>query len=210
LLDPPTIQTSDDAAIARGSSHTRLPLRQALRLATAAPHARLHLHAGFAAVQAGTIERVEYRSLLARLYGFHVAFEAATDIATERSAWLQEDLATLSTAGHAPTAIPRCTALPSFETPARRLGALYVVEGSTLGGRQLARRLDPLLGATGSAGRRFFLGRGAATTDAWNAFLERVSAMADRPSVQRDIVAAAVQTFDVFEQWLRGWRTSSE
>jgi hypothetical protein len=72
-----------------------------------------------------------------------------------------------------------------FDTPARRLGALYVVEGSTLGGRHLARNLDPLLGSTESAGRRFFLGRGADTNAAWIGFLARMTLFAGTPADSR-------------------------
>jgi heme oxygenase len=149
-------------------------------------------------------------ALLVRLYGFHVSFEAAVGIASLRSAWLQDDLAALSVDGHTPATMPRCTALAPFDTPSRRLGALYVVEGSTLGGRHLARRLDPLLGRDGSAGRRFFLGRGADTDAAWSAFLAQLAFSASDPAVAGEIVAAAVATFSIFEEWLRGWRSFKE
>jgi heme oxygenase len=144
------------------------------------------------------------------LYGFHVSFEAAVGIASERSAWLRDDLAAVTMDRRELPTIPRCTALTSFDTPARRLGALYVVEGSTLGGRHLARNLDPLLGSTESAGRRFFLGRGADTNAAWIGFLARLALFAGTPAVHGEIVAAAVGTFRAFEEWLSGWRTVTE
>lgn len=183
-----------------------LSLRQTLRVATSEPHARLHLHSGFAAIQAGTINRDDYRSLLARLFGFHVEFEAAADVARDRSAWLRDDLADLGVDERAQACIPRCAALMTLDTPARRLGALYVVEGSTLGGRHLARNLDVLLGATGSAGRHFFLGRGTETAVAWNAFLQRLALLAGTAAVEAEVVATAVATFDIFEEWMRDWR----
>jgi len=191
---------------------TPTEIREALRAATAAPHARLHLHSGFAAIQPGTIDLVDYRSLLVRLYGFHVEFEAATGSPHERSVWLQEDLAALSVAGttfdsRTLASIPRCAMQGAFATPARRLGARYVVEGSTLGGRELARHLAPLLGATGTAGRRFFLGRGACTGAAWQTFLEQLSVSASTPALRKEILAAAVATFEIFEQWMRAWRS---
>jgi heme oxygenase len=145
------------------------------------------------------------------LYGFHVSFEAAVGSASDRSTWLLEDLAAVSLEGHTtPATIPRCTALTAFDTPAQQLGALYVVEGSTLGGRHLARNLDPLLGPTGSAGRRFFLGRGADTSAAWNAFQARMSSSAMTPADHGETVAAAVETFDIFQQWMQGWRDFTE
>jgi len=180
-----------------------------LRVATSEHHARLHLHAGFAAVQNGTITLVDYRALLIRLYGFHVSFEAAVGGDTERSAWLRDDLSAVTMGGQTLPAIPHCN-MPEFDTPARRLGALYVVEGSTLGGRHLARGLERLLGAGGSSGRQFFLGRGGKTGAAWNAFLARLTLGAGTPHDHREIVAAAVGTFRVFEDWLSGWRSFTE
>jgi len=182
-------------------------LRQSLRAATSEIHANLHLHAGFASIQNGTIGLIAYRSLLVRLYGFHVAFEAAFRVESDRSDWLREDLAALS-AGGRPTLdeIPRCTALTSSHTPSARLGALYVVEGSTLGGRYLARSLEPLLGSAGNVGRRFFLGRGADTTPAWNAFLARMTSSARTIAEHRETVEAAVRTFSIYQEWLNGWR----
>jgi heme oxygenase len=182
-------------------------LRQSLRAATCEIHANLHLHAGFASIQDGTIGLAAYRSLLVRLYGFHASFEAAFGVASDRSDWLREDLTALSAGGHTTLDdIPRCTALTACHTPSGRLGALYVVEGSTLGGRHLARSLEPLLGSAGNAGRRFFLGRGAETTPAWNAFLARMTSSARTMAEHRETVAAAVRTFSIYQEWLNGWR----
>jgi heme oxygenase len=195
------MQSSNPVAL-----RTPRSLRQMLRAATSESHARLHHHAGFAAIQNGTINLVEYRALLARLYGFHAAFEAAMGMTSERSNWLEDDLAAVTEGGPVPATIPRCTALAPFDSPARRLGALYVVEGSTLGGRHLARNLESLLGSAGSAGRRFFLGRGGDTDAAWNGFLARLTFSGSTPAMRGEIVASAVATFGIFEEWLRGWR----
>jgi heme oxygenase len=182
-------------------------LRQALREATSESHARLHLHSGFLAIQNGTVDLDAYRALLIRLYGFHVAFEAAMGISGDRSTWLQEDLTALGIGTEALPAIPRCASLPPLDTPGRRLGALYVVEGAMLGGRQLARSLASLLGSAGSRGRHFFLGRGAQTSSAWNAYLEQLDRVADTTAVRLELVASAVDTFNSFEGWVSGWRS---
>ena len=183
-------------------------LHQALRVATAAVHQRLHGHAGFAAVQDGSILPSQYRQLLMRLYGFHVAFETATGAAPERSGWLAEDLARMGADGGMVDAAPRCADMPALDTPARLLGALYVVEGSTLGGRIMAPRLDGILGRQ-AAGRRFLLGRGTATGGAWRLLLGRIEAIGHDPHQRAEAVAAAMQTFAAFEDWLCGWRDFS-
>jgi heme oxygenase len=181
-------------------------VRLALRDATQPAHTRLHAHPALGAVQAGTIDRTSYRALLSRLYGFHSAFEAAAHIVPERSLWLIADLTTLGVEDQAVAALPRCQDLPGLETPHRKLGALYVVEGSTLGGRELAKRLDHLFGPGERDGRHFFSGREADSGRAWRAFTDRLDDAAEQTSARTEMIAAAVETFAAFERWMRDWR----
>jgi heme oxygenase len=183
-------------------------LRTALRLATLPAHTRLHSHPGLGAVQAGMIDRAAYRALLSRLYGFHVPFETAAGIAPERSQWLAADLHTLGLDEAAIAALPQCACIPRLETEPRRLGAAYVVEGSTLGGRELAKRLDHLFGVGNNDGRRFFSGRAGDTGRAWRAFLDRLEQPAEN-ATGADIITAAQETFAAFEQWVENWNDST-
>ncbi len=176
-----------------------------LRAATQAPHERLHLHAGFALVKNGTISAAAYQALLIRLYGFYHPFERAIGQDRIRTHWLESDLAW---SGLDAASFPRlrlCADIPSYGCAARRLGALYVAEGSALGGRQLCRGLDRLLGLESRDGRRFFAGRGADTGPAWAEFLDRLAAVGQEPAGHTALVSAAVETFEVFEIWLNGW-----
>jgi heme oxygenase len=184
---------------------TPVPLRQCLREATSAAHARLHHHPGFAAIQNGTIDLPRYRSLLLRLYGFYLPFEAAADIEGDRSNWLRADLAAVTVGSYAFATVPQCTSLERFDTQARQFGALYVVEGSALGGSHLARNLDSLLGPLVTDGRRFFLGRGSSTSAGWKLFLARLTAAGSTRAARDEMVEAAVTTFTIFEEWLRDW-----
>ena len=52
------------------------------------------------------------------------------------------------------------------------------------------------------AGRRFFLGYGAAHGAMWRAFLEALESYADDSAAADEAVAAAVATFDEFELWM--------
>jgi heme oxygenase len=168
-------------------------------------HQRLHLHDGFAAIQNGAIEMASYRLLLIRLYGFYVPFEAATNLGDERSRWLADDLRALSVDLDRPGAAPQCPDIPCPRTPEGRIGAFYVVEGSALGGRGLARDLTALLGPDAVNGRRFFIGRGAGTGEAWRAYLSQLEAHAADPAARPGIIDAALETFAVFERWMAGW-----
>ena len=178
-----------------------------LQQATSEVHQRLHLHRGFAAIQDGSISLESYQLLLIRLYGFHVPFESATRITSERSQWLERDLDATHANNTAFAAIPLCGAMPELNTPGRLLGAMYVVEGSALGGRGLAGNLDTLFGRGVREVRRFFEGRGSATGLAWRGWLAKLDAFEHDPVSRGEVVGAALETFLVFEHWLNGWRT---
>ena len=180
-------------------------MRHALRSATHDIHERLHGHPALAAVQDGTIDRVAYRRLLERLYGFHISFERAARIKPERSVWLERDLAALGINPERLAALPLCRGFPTMVLPEALLGALYVVEGSALGGVALARGLDGLVGVGVLDGRRFFTGHKSETGSAWRAYLARLSGTPHTAEQQATIIATATATFALFEGWLGGW-----
>ena len=189
------------------SAHVMPSLRQMIKQATGEVHQRLHLHPGFAAVQNGSISLKSYQRLLARLYGFYVPFEIEAQISPERSQWLERDLDATDRVEMALTLPPLCTGIPQLKSPERLLGAMYVVEGSAVGGRVLAANLDNLLGHGVREGRQFFEGRGTATGFAWHRYLAQLDHFDHDPDIRDQVVGAALETFLVFECWLDGWST---
>lgn len=153
----------------------------------------------------GTISLLDYRALLIRLYGFYLPFERALGADPIRTQWLEADLIWLGANAVSFSGIRLCTDIPRYDGRERHLGALYVVEGSALGGRQLCRGLDRLLGKEAIDGRRFFAGHGADTGKAWTGFLDRLAAVGPEPGGRAALVSAAIQTFELFETWLNGW-----
>ena len=188
-------------------SAIHVPLREVLRLETQEIHERMHRHRGFAAVQNATIDRTSYSLLLRRLHGFYVPFEIAAAIIPNRSRWLKNDLLALKVPANALADIPLCPDIPHFATPAQKLGALYVVEGSTLGGRALCGKLDGLLGHGGTAGRSFFSGFGAQTGFLWREYLDQLAGVPMEHDARAPVISAAMTTFGIFETWLAGWET---
>lgn len=185
----------------------KVPLRQCLRMATDDVHQRLHRHDGFAAVQDGTIGRGDYTKLLVRLDSFYRAFDAAACAGSERSHWISQDLETMLGKPWLPSAAEHGPAIPLLGSNERVLGALYVIEGSALGGRVLAKGLDRLLGSGEPAGRRFFEGHGSLTGTHWRDFVKRLDLIPAHPAARAAAVSAAVEVFSVFEQWLADWGT---
>jgi heme oxygenase len=184
-------------------------IRQALQAATNDVHERLHCHPGLAAVKDQTITRENYARLLGRLYGFYTAFEAAAGLAPTRSEWLKIDLTVLGVSPLQQSKLPLCSGLPDLATPEALLGALYVVEGSALGGIALARCLEGMVGEGNLDGRRFFSGRLAETGAAWRAYLQRLSAASGASKDRATMIFTANATFAAFERWLDGWNEPS-
>jgi heme oxygenase len=76
------------------------------------------------------------------------------------------------------------------------LGAMYVMEGSTLGGQYIARHLEEVLGLQAGEGDAYFRGYGERTGEMWRAFK---TVLADVPDTDADsVIAAAKAMFGVF------------
>jgi heme oxygenase len=180
--------------------------RAALRAATEAVHQRLHGLSDFRALAEGRIGSAAYVALLRRMLGFHAPLESRlaavagldrfVDVAARRRAHLlRADLRWLG-AGENVALAP----LPEFEDVAEALGALYVAEGSTLGGRQLARGLDAML-PPGEHGRRFLLGHGDRHGAMWRACCEAIERCGADAGARATMIGSAVATFAAFEDW---------
>ena len=172
-----------------------------LREATNATHIRLHGLAQFQAIAEGRLDRPHYADLLRSLHAYHTAITDAAEAggllhlstSPHRRSLLEADLASLGTA-------------PSRErltwTPPSRdalYGALYVAEGSALGGRVIARQLDALFGDA-DEGRTFFRGAGD-TGPRWRAFLSALPQTCDEAAMPQ-LVAGAEVSFALFERCL--------
>jgi len=155
--------------------------------------------------------RARYTWFLAKQYGFLVPLEAAWDAcplsaeldlpARRRAPLLVSDLSVLGLdAGR----LPLCHALPPLGDPAQALGALYVVEGSTLGGRALAPRVGEALGLGPEQGAAFLHGRGARTLTMWKTFCAHVEALAaGEPQQVPAMVDAARDCFERLRRWFK-------
>ena len=185
-------------------------LLEALRAGTGLLHVALekrlpffseHLDAGW------------YQRLIQAYYGFYGPMEAALygcDFIPEgfdqalrvKTPTLLDDLHALGLDARAVNALPHCVQLPSFDTPAACLGALYVLEGATLGGQVLRREMALRLDLDADNGGAFLDVYGVETGRRWKDFLDYLGRLPlDAPAKQR-AVNAARSTFSCFEQWL--------
>ena len=185
-------------------------LLEALRTGTAPLHVALEKRLPFFSEH---LDADWYRRLLQAYYGFYAPMEAALydsglipdGLDPElrvKTPTLVRDLYALGLDDDAINALPLCSHLPTFDTPAACLGALYVLEGATLGGQVLRREMAQRLGVAVDNGGAFLDVYGAETGRRWKDFLVYLGNLPlDTPAKQRAVIAAR-STFSGFEQWL--------
>jgi heme oxygenase len=184
-----------------------MTLLERLKIETRPAHDRIEAAID---VERRITSRGAYRALLARFYGFHVAWEAAAEeVAPDPQAFrrrckadlLARDLKALGLSAHEIARLPRCHPLMPLPAPAAVLGSMYVVEGSTLGGAIIARDVERRLGLTAETGCAYFRSYGRDTAMMWKSFGAMLTALSS-PEVDDLIVASASRTFDVMHDWL--------
>ncbi len=92
--------------------------------------------------------------------------------------------------------------LPVLSTIPRALGAMYVLEGSTLGGRVITKMLQQTLQFGDTKHLQFFSGYGDQTEMMWGSFLETLISHATDEHTQNEIVNSATETFVKFKTWI--------
>jgi heme oxygenase len=159
-----------------------------------------------------------YLACLSRFLGFYEPLELSLATFTEwgafgvalprrtHSADLADDLAALDID---PDGVARASQalLPELPTFAHALGAFYVIEGATLGGRLILAELQRLGCAPIAGATHFFGGRGNAVAPTWQsvkAALDRFGR--NRPELSGDVVTGAERSFRAMLAWftLRG------
>jgi heme oxygenase len=159
-------------------------------------------------VMSPDLTRAAYAGYLAGLYAAVGAWETyaaahAPHIAVpllqerHRAALLEQDLRALGAPvpALAPFDASRIPGLAAGSPPAF-LGAMYVVEGSSLGGQYIARHLDSTLALTPGNGAAYFHGYGERTGALWNQFKSVLAALPDTDEDQ--VVGAALAMFALF------------
>lgn len=177
-------------------------LRARTRHAHDAAERAMNLQCRLASVEA-------YGELLIRLWSLHAAFEielgkfawATVGIdfdSRKRAHWLADDIDYLGRARRQPRALAH-----PIDTTAAGIGALYVLEGSTLGGQAILQHATRLPGVSAMHGARFFCGHAGKTGSMWTAFIEALNRFDPVSQEARIIEESALRTFDEFIVSLR-------
>ncbi|GAA4732995.1 biliverdin-producing heme oxygenase [Flavisolibacter ginsenosidimutans] len=149
----------------------------------------------------------DYAKILKAFYGFfypleecirkHVTGSLLADIDKRRNALLvRKDMAAVGFAGE----LPLCTSLPQIVNESQAFGALYVLEGSTLGGHMIAKMLlkNPRVEIPAD-GLNFFKGYKEETGKMWTIFLAELNKQQNTEAV----VHTANETFYHLKKWMK-------
>jgi heme oxygenase len=175
-----------------------------LKQATAPAHDKLERELGFVK---GRLARPDILRFLLRLHGFYAAWEpwlARSGLPEaflqprRKLPWVERDLAALGIAGS--PAPPRYPHPLGPATPERAMGALYVIEGATLGGQLMRSWLEQEAWMP-DGGLAYFNGYGPRTAAMWRAFRDRLGGFATATS-QQSVIDAANETFEALNGWI--------
>jgi heme oxygenase len=194
-------------------SNTGHDLRAVLRRATTTRHERLHQHPLLEPILSGRVSLRQYVGILEAFYGIYQPLEERVREAAGllhyslhsgrlgHAGRLKCDLAYF---GYTPLALAqlhRCMHLPEYSSIAALLGCLYVIEGSMLGGRVIARHVKQTLGLTEQDGCRFFSSYGTKTDAYWTLLCRELHAHRLDGEARHTAVRAANALFAAFERW---------
>jgi len=155
-----------------------------------------------------------YKSLLEQFYGFYLPLEIHLGsvmylagsllnfTARRKTPLLEKDLLFLDLSERDLAELPQCQKLPAVESEAQAFGCLYVLEGATLGGQIISKYVADKLGYERERGATFFKSYGAEVRAMWCDFMQALGEYATTHDTDDEVVAAAVDTFDKFDQWL--------
>jgi heme oxygenase len=179
---------------------------------TATAHKQLEKTPCFKRLFASDYTISEYTQLLSFFYSYYAAIEALLfkDLPPEYHHTLQHRTKThllyqdLTTLNVDIDELPVCEILPSLSTFAKKMGALYVLEGSLLGGRVIGRHLTEHFGADTLLPLNFYSCYGTDLPIQWQGFSVFMGQCFNHQNndVINEVVDSANATFATLQQWV--------
>jgi heme oxygenase (biliverdin-IX-beta and delta-forming) len=153
------------------------------------------------------LSKAQYVRCLRQIYGVVAAWEeCAAEMAPQwlrpalfarlRKPLLERDLAWFSVEKD-----DRRPTLPEMNDPPNFFGAMYVMEGSTLGGQIIARHVERVLHLNEGHGNSYFRGHGSQTGPMWKEFCEmlKLRILDDQTDA---VIISAKAMFNIFGAWM--------
>jgi len=181
-----------------------------LRQETAESHQKLEDNPLSKAILSPSVSVKDYQTYLAALFGLTIAcedqvFPAISHVITDlpyryKSRLIIDDLLATGLSEAEVDALPVYRF--EFSTVAEALGIMYVLEGSTLGGKILYRHIHEVLGLVGENGASYFWGYGAQTGNLWKSFISSLTQFVDEYEERDGVIDSARKTFTIIDNWL--------
>lgn len=185
--------------------------RKMLQEATHDAHVRLNRHPLLQQLTSPDYSLERYQQVIKAYFSCYGQIESAIDGALSqwgidfdyasrrKHPWLLQDMAWF---GISPPAI-RSPATPGLITDEHGVfGVLYTIEGSSLGGRLIARRLAAHFGLTPQRGARFFSGYGEHIDARWHEVVSMLNVKLIQPGAVASAIRSANGTFQLIEACL--------
>lgn len=150
-----------------------------------------------------------YISLLQLFYGYyypleqHIAAHLDTSFPggfeqRRKASLLLQDMAVINGSPVEPP--PLCTDIPEITDAGQALGALYVLEGSTLGGQVISQIITRNIPGVSKA-LTFFEGYGNNTQTMWDSFVHYLDGYNGTDAQKARLIQVAADTFLKFKLW---------
>jgi heme oxygenase (biliverdin-IX-beta and delta-forming) len=185
-------------------------LSRDIKARTEAVHRQVEQNRIMSALMNADLSREQYAAALRKLYGYFQPLMELVQFRLDQALiphgspaeGFRRILDDLSFVERDAVCVPLCQELPEIDTSAKAIGALYVAEGSSLGGRVIARKIKDSLELDASAGASYFHGAGDGTAARWLSFVSLLDAYGEEPEVAEEVMQSAEDTFCLFNAWL--------
>lgn len=174
---------------------------------TAGSHRQLESHPLFHNLN-GNFKEEDYLLLLQKLHAYYTALEkvfvpflqsvdALQLQKRQRAHLLVDDIKNRS--GH--VILNNEVPIPVIDSIYKATGALYVMEGSTLGARFICQSLARS-GVDASNGGTYFSGYGEETGAMWKGFIQFMNEVASNDAQEKEVIDTAEKVFSTLHNWL--------
>lgn len=184
---------------------------QNLRASTAECHKQLELNNLSQALLSNNVNETIYGRYLIKLYGFVQGFEQYVypELAQhflniyhrKKAPFIEEDLKALDITIDKHTLLEEAFFRNTYPDVYLAAGALYVLEGSTLGGQIIVKHLQKAM-PPGFVNAAYFLGYQQRTGSMWKDFLQQLTALPQSQQQEQQIIIGAIATFKIIDELL--------
>ncbi len=179
-------------------------LREVLKEQTQVSHRQIEDNPLLKMIFSTDLKKQTYIEILSGFYGFIRSLEEVIrrlnpefEGYLQKADWLMSDLKSL---GHS-LQVEESNYSQSVKTSAQALGALYVLEGSMLGGQMIIRHLKKFDFITPQSSH-YYTGYGDSTGENWKSFLALLNEHEQNyPHQNEVVVTSAIETFKALDNW---------